>query len=174
MFFLPKERKGKSVTVEEGASFLYFPSLPSSCHCKSSLLIDGNSSPPSSLPSPHLRFLRRGDERRVTGPWCARPPPGSCSGARWSCRGDRASVWGWGAESDPKANCRLGAASPAAPPAPSSRKLRPNLLLPELLGRRRGRVFGGSGWSSQPSPEPGVVLPRVSMQTFPYIHTSFG
>lgn len=123
------------------------------------------------LPWPHLRSLRPGGGQRVPGPRC----PAVTSRRLLGVPAGVAEVMGppsgaGGAKSDPMAHCGLGAASPMG----VVKSCGQICFSRSFWAAGGARVFGGSGWSFPLSLEPGMVLPRVSVQSFPYRHTLFG
>lgn len=82
------------------------------------------------------------------------PPPRGRSGARWGCRSAGASAWGWGENQTQQPTAGWGR-RPCGSTRAEWRKVAAESASPALLGRQPGQVFGGSGWSSPPSLQPG-------------------
>lgn len=78
------------------------------------------------------------------------------------------SVWGWGATSDPMVKCRVGISE--QPTLRSHSRLEAESCGGICFSGRfwaadAGPGLGERGWSSPPSPETGVALPQVPVQT---------
>lgn len=82
------------------------------------------------------------------------PPPRGRSGARPGCRSAGASAWGWGENQTQQPTAGWGR-RPCGSTRAEWRKVAAESASPALLGRQPGQVFGGSGWSSPPSLQPG-------------------
>lgn len=79
---------------------------------------------------------------------------------------------GGGEKIRPNSPLRAGGRRPCGPTRAEWRKVAAESASPALLGRQRGQVFAGSGWSSPPSLQPGH---RASLGLHPDLprHTYF-
>lgn len=151
--------KGKVSHSGRRRSFSFISCLPLVIPTPNILL--NKNSFPFSLPSPHLQSLRRRGCPACS--WTEMPE--AAAGARGAARG---LCLGLGSNTRPHGQVQVGGSEPLALWSRSR-------LVAESYGRicfsRRfwaagaGPGLGGRGWSSPPSPEPGVALPQVPVQT---------
>lgn len=79
---------------------------------------------------------------------------------------------GGGEKIRPNSPLRAGVAGPAVPRGPSGGKLQPNPLLRRFWAASRARSLGVAAGVPRRACSLGIALPRVSILTFPDIHTS--